>query len=237
MKKNQEEFSLSDFIAIFVPKLWIIVAIAIVFGAAFGGYTFFFTDDTYTSSVVLQVEKLPDDPNKSTTTSDLSFARNSLPTIKYILATEDFLDQIIDRLAINSVSDVTYHDLKSCVAFSAIEDTELLKIDVTTADKELSYKIAQAYSDLVPDKVMSLYDNVDVALRNTPREATVNSRGVVRNFILGVIAGAVLSAIVIFMYNLLDITIRDKKKIEDNFDIPVLGVIPKVDYSVSENGR
>lgn len=39
---------------------------------------------------------------------------------------------------------------------------------------------------------------------------------------------------VIFVANMLDVTIRDKKKIEDNFDIPVLGVIPRF---ISEEGK
>ena len=48
------------------------------------------------------------------------------------------------------------------------------------------------------------------------------------------LCGAVLSMVVIFVYSLFDVTIYDKKKIEDSFNIPVLGIIPKF---ISEEGK
>lgn len=237
MKKQAEEFSLTDFFAIFIPKLWLIVAIAIVFAAAFGGYTMFFTDDTYTSSILLQVEKLPDDSNKSTSTTELSFARNALPTIKYYLTTEDFLDKIIEYLPANGFTDeISRESIKSMVSLSVIEDTELLNIDVTSTDPELSLNIAKAYAGIVPADVMAMYKNVEVEIRNAPRTGEANSRGTVRNTIIGFLGGAILAVIGVFVFSMLDVTVHDRKKIEENFDLPVLGVIPKVDNPVSSKG-
>ena len=53
-----------------------------------------------------------------------------------------------------------------------------------------------------------------------------NGRGTVRNALIGGIAGLVLALLGIWLFSVIDTTVRDKKKIEDNFDIPVLGVIP-----------
>ena len=197
----------------------------------------FFTDDTYTSSLILQIEKLPDD-DKKTSTTELSFARNALPTIKYCLATEDFLDQIIDVLpAVESEDAVSYKALKSMVALSVIEDTELLRIDVTSSDEVFAFSVAKAYSEIVPGFVMEMYkQNIEVELRNSPRAATVNSRGTVKNAIVGFIGGALLAAVMVFVVSMLDVTVHDRKKIEENFDLPVLGVIPKVDVTGASKG-
>ena len=47
-----------------------------------------------------------------------------------------------------------------------------------------------------------------------------------RNAVVGGVAGLVFALLGIWLFSVLDTTIRDKKKIEDNFDIPVIGVIP-----------
>ena len=237
MKKQAEEFSLADFFAIFVPKIWLIVAVAIIFAVAFGGYTMLFTEDTYTSSTTLQIEKLPDDTNKSTSTTELSFVRNSLPTIKYCLATEDFLDKVIDELTDKGVTEVVSHSsIKSMVSISVIEDTELIRIDVTTENPDFSYDIAAVYADIVPPEVSGMYTNVEVNVRNSPRTPDVNSRGTVRNAIIGFMGGAILAVIGVFVFSMLDVTVHDRKKIEENFDYPVLGVIPKVDNPSTAKG-
>jgi capsular polysaccharide biosynthesis protein len=186
---------------------------------------------------LLQVEKLPDDSNKSTSTTELSFARNALPTIKYYLTTEDFLDKIIEDLRANGFTDeISRESIKSMVSLSVIEDTELLNIDVTSTDPELSLNIAKAYAGIVPADVMTMYKNVEVEIRNTPRTGEANSRGTVRNTIIGFLGGAILAVIGVFVFSMLDVTVHDRKKIEENFDLPVLGVIPKVDNPVSSKG-
>ena len=122
------------------------------------------------------------------------------------------------------------------VSLSVIEDTELLKIDVTSSDQAFAKEVAVAYSKIVPDFVMGMYTNGEVELRNSPREATVNSRGTVKNAIIGFIGGALFAAALVFVISMFDVTVHDRKKIEDNFDIPVLGVIPKVDVAASSKG-
>ena len=39
---------------------------------------------------------------------------------------------------------------------------------------------------------------------------------------------------VVFIINVMDVTIRDRKKLEDSFDVPVLGVIPRF---ITEEGK
>ena len=49
MKKQREEITIRDLANIFIPKLWLIVLVAVVFGAVVAVNTVFFTEDTYTS--------------------------------------------------------------------------------------------------------------------------------------------------------------------------------------------
>ena len=48
------------------------------------------------------------------------------------------------------------------------------------------------------------------------------------------VVGAVLSMALIFVMDMFDVIIHDKKKIEDTFDVPILGVIPRF---LAEEGK
>ena len=47
MKKTKEEFNLGEIVAIFLPKIWIVVAVALVFALVVGGYLSFFKFGTF----------------------------------------------------------------------------------------------------------------------------------------------------------------------------------------------
>ena len=61
------------------------------------------------------------------------------------------------------------------------------------------------------------------------------SKNIFTNALIGVLIGAVVSMLGIFVYSIFDVVIRDKKKLEDNFDFPVLGVIPRYDVPVEQD--
>jgi capsular polysaccharide biosynthesis protein len=60
-----------------------------------------------------------------------------------------------------------------------------------------------------------------------------NDKNLMRNTVIGFMVGVVLSMVAIYLYSVLDIVVRDKKKLEDNLDLPVLGVIPR--YEAERN--
>ena len=57
MRKRNEDFSLKELINIFLPKLWIIAIVAMLFGGIMMGYSKFIKDDTYTSTTKIHVIK------------------------------------------------------------------------------------------------------------------------------------------------------------------------------------
>ena len=50
MKKQREEITIKELIDIFLPKIWIVALVAVVFAGLLGGYSMFLKDDTYTST-------------------------------------------------------------------------------------------------------------------------------------------------------------------------------------------
>ena len=56
-----------------------------------------------------------------------------------------------------------------------------------------------------------------------------NDKNLARNTVIGFLVGVVISMVAIYLYSILDVVVRDKKRLEDNLDVPVLGVIPRIE--------
>ena len=232
MKKNKEEFDIRDIVTVFLPKIWIIVVVSLILSLALGVYSAFIKTDTYSSTATMLVAN--DATNLSNGVLDVS--TEMVKRCEIIIFSDVFLQMIIEDIKqsdnYNPNWKLSVSFVKNCVVMKQRGDTEYFDITVTTEESRLSYAIATAISKRIEsDLPESLpYDSKYIRTRTTnPAVPAISpdSKHTVRNTLIGFVAGAVLSMVVIFVYSLFDVTIRDKKKIEDNFNIPVLGVIPK----------
>lgn len=238
MRKRNEDFSLKELVSIFLPKLWLIVAISVVFGGVMAFYSLFVKDDTYTSTTRIHVIK---DTGLDFGVSDVEFASSYLETYVEVLTIPDFLVKVLavfeenhtdyvseEEYQANGWDKLTANSIRGCISSSTKQD--ILTISVTTSDPNLSRGIAASISEVFEKQEFLAYpsDLVKVkALQRPVPPTSPNSRKVVLNTFIGLVVGAVLSLILVFVINLYDVVIHDKKKIEDNFDIPLLGVIPR----------
>ena len=74
---------------------------------------------------------------------------------------------------------------------------------------------------------------VTIDLKDDPALPTSpDSKNVVRNAVIGFAGGFLLAALAVFVISKLDVVVRSREKLEDNFDMPVLGVIPRLESDV-----
>ncbi len=243
MVKRKEEFSFKELINIFIPKLWIIILVSFVFGFCMALYAQFIKPETYSSNTRIHIaKKVSNDMNMSVT--DIDFATSYLETYVEVLSTQVFLDNVVADIKARHVDDPEYLTNKGWENISAdsiggyisaTAGNEILSVKVTTGNPELSFEIATSVANVIGKGGILAYDAVNTKiLEEADRPISHDNPKVFLNALIGVAVGAVLSIAVIFILDLLDITIHDKKKIEDNFDIPVLGVIPR--YLFEEGG-
>jgi capsular polysaccharide biosynthesis protein len=104
----------------------------------------------------------------------------------------------------------------------------MLRVSVLTSNPQLSYAISQALENYIPTEFYNYRPGVFTVITYDNAELPTSplSNNSVRNAIIGFVAGAVISAIAVWLYSAFDTVIRDKKKIEDYFDVSVIGVIP-----------
>ena len=236
MKKKNEEFKIKELIDIFLPKLWIIVLVSLVLAATLGSYAAFVKDDTYTSTTKIHVIK-QSDLGVDFGVKDVEFANSYLQTYIEVLKIPDFLNEVVQDFKENHKDDPEYYANgwdklvgKSIAGYiSASTAQDLITVSVTTADPLLSCGLANSIANVIQNGKTLAYPEGVIKAKTVqkaePSEA--NSRRELLSAVIGGAIGLAVSMAVIFVFSIADVTIRDKKKLEDNFDIPILGVIPR----------
>lgn len=233
MKRHNEEFSVKDLFALFAPKIWIILIVSLVVSLAFGGYSAFVKDDTYTSSAKMHVIKLT---SSQISASDIDYVSKVIDDYKILITTDSFLATVITKL--ESMDTYKNGDWKASNAYirahmtTSVLTDDILEISVTTTDATRSHLIATAVSSVIQENSIHLFafgDTLNVRIVHSSSISGANNKNVVRNALIGFVGGAVVSMLFIFVLSLFDIVVHDKKKLEESFGMPIIGLIPRFD--------
>ncbi len=256
MKKQNDEINVKDLVGIFLPKLWVIVLCAVILSIILGAYAMFFKPDTYTSKGTVIVSR---DKSYSLTTSDMELASRVIENLKVVVYGRNFLliiaEDIADEEPVKALGEMSTDRLakylKSAITLTQNGNTMTFEVSATTSNPNLSRVIADSIISHIATNDESDESDESNALKGViktpafnsvrmdsiedPQVQPKNSKGVVSNIIIGFLVGALLSMVVVYIIAAFDVVIHDRKKLEDNFDIPVIGVIPR--YDVREDNK
>ena len=236
MKKQNGEITIKDIFNIFLPKLWFIILVAVVSAATLGTLTSM-KKDTFTSSCTFSMGKTPlensDSSNTGINAAEIEAMRSMIESSAYILRSESFCQQVHMELVsrYEEFESVTVSQIQSMLSVTLLGEATFFSIQAKSYDPELSLAVAQIVSNKFPEAYMGRFAYaINIEGLDYPREASSpDGKNVVRNSILGFAAGALISALIVFVIVKFDVVIRNKEKIEENFHLPILGVIPRLD--------
>ena len=242
MEEKNVEFTLRDLLDIIVPKLWLVCIVAILFGAASYFYNKLYVKDTYSSTIEFYLYTEVDD------TKINSDAKTIVAVYSRAYKSDVFINNLKEKLAKEypAYANVSTGSLKGMISIVQDSTVSVFDINVTSGDPVLSAAVAQCILDLSYAKdsnekpLISILvpHTTQLALYKTPYQATApNSRNLTRNSALAFIAGAFITTCAIIAISLLDVTVHDKKKLENGLTVPVLGVIPKYEALTKMEGR
>ena len=242
MKKQTDEISIGDLIDVFVPKLWLIVIIGMLLGGFLGFKTMLFEPDTYTTTGKLLMNKVPTKYPDEVSNSPQSTGINAneieamqklISMSEQIMKADDFLLKVKNRLAEVDprYSDVSVEQLKRMLSIGTVGEETVFAIKAVSTDPELGLYVAKIVYEMLPGDIISTFNSyaIDIKEIETPSVAKLNGKSVVKDAAIGFIGGALLTMAIIFIVFKLDVLIRSKERLEDNFDIPVIGVIPRLE--------
>jgi capsular exopolysaccharide synthesis family protein len=161
--------------------------------------------------------------NSSITQNDITLNKNLLSTYIKIATSDKVLERVISELNL----DISLKSLKNLVSVESVNSTQVLKITVSNANKELAPEIANHLLNVFSEEVQSLYNMNNIYTMDKAEVSdTPYNINHIKDLTLFVMFGFVLAAIFVFVVYIFDSTIKSEKDVEDYTDLSVLSSIP-----------
>lgn len=239
MKKEAQD---NDYIEIDLLRLvkalwrraWAIVLAMLIFGGAAFSYAYFLITPMYRASALMYVNNSSISVgNTSVSLADLSASQSLVQTYLVIMKTRLTLNEVIEQADLA----YTYEQLSGMISASAVDETEIFQINVTSPNPMEAELIANTLVEVLPKKIEEIMDGssaraVDYAVVPTRK----SSPNITRYTAMGLMAGFVISCGIIVLLELLDEQIHDEEYLIQTYDLPVLAGIPDLLSTKTRSG-
>ena len=231
---DEIEIDLKRLLDALMDKAWLIAIVSVLCAVlAFVG-TFFLITPQYQSAAMFYVNNSDISVGSATLSleaSDISASRGLVDTYIVILKTRETLLDVIDYAGL----DLTYEQINGMVAAEAVDETEVFRVTITNPDPNQAEQIANAIAYILPKRIATIIEGTSAKVVDAAVVASSpSSPSYTRNTMLGFLIGAVLSAALVVLKELMDVTIRNEEDITSSCVHPVLASIP--DMEVSSKG-
>jgi capsular polysaccharide biosynthesis protein len=183
---------------------------------------------------------------------DLNASQRLAGTYIVILQDDEVLEQVIERLTAEYPREwlaaalpftelpggaaLLPGTLRDCLTLSAVNATEVLRVEATTKDAGLSARICTIMTEVAPPVLQRVVKAGSVEVIGEAKAAyEPSSPHLPLNLAAGFLAGLALSAAGILLAHFLDNTVAGEEELRKRFDIPILGEIP--DFGAAGKAR
>ena len=228
MNENREiEIDLRKIIYMMRTKVIYIILITILSGVLVGTFTQLFITPTYTATVKFYAKSSDDAISTASTLTEtqINASEKLAELYVYIIKSDNVLDKVANELQISSTKEI-----KDSISAGAVEGIQAFTVTVKNKDAKTAAKIANTVAKIAPDEIVKIVEGGGIKVidyAKVPQKPS--SPNTKRNIIIGALAGFVLSFSAFFIYEIFDTSITEAKDLERDFDIPVLGTIPRLD--------
>lgn len=207
-------------------RAWAIALTVAILGTLFFCNAAFLTTPLYQASAMLYVNNGAfslGETSVSISPGQLTAAQSLVETYVVILKSRTTLERVAEEAGLN----YSYEQLSSMVVASPVENTEIFEVSVTSSKPKEAELIANTIAEVLPDRIADIVDGssvrvVDYAVTPT-RKVSPN---ITKKTAIGMMLGFVLSCGVIIVMKLADTTISSVDYLLQNYDLPILAVIP-----------
>lgn len=219
------EFTIQDMIALFIKRFVFIAVCTLASLVVFYTSNRFIMKPSYTASIQMYV-----DPNESTSSGDLTalnYAQKVVTTYIKFLQTKVFYRQVIVESGLN----YSIEDLKDMTTIQSVDNTEIFQISVTAYDPMHSFQLVEAMQKIAPELIKGIKDSAKISVVDPVIfPTTASSPNILLNTILGGILGFFLSILVSFLWEILDVKVKNQDDLLKKYQIPILGSIPDFEF-------
>lgn len=220
---EMEEIDLTELFDYFLKRalyIFITVIACLVIGLT---YTIFLKEPKYKSDVnVIIVNK---DKQTTSLQSDLAANQKLAATYRELVGSRRILNQVIDNLDLN----YSIGQLQQMISVENVNDTEIIKITVSSSEPKEAKVIANETAKIFQDEVKDIYnlENVSIVDKAILAKEPYNIN-IVKESVIYIALGMVLSCGVIFVIYYFDNTIKSIDQVEKRLGVPVICTVPSV---------
>ena len=227
LEKNEElEIDLQRLFGALIQRAWMIIAATIICALVTLGATQFLITPQYESTAMFYVNNgslSVGGTSLSLSSSDISVSKSLVDSYIVILKTRETLNDVADYAEV----DRSYVELKEMITASAVNDTEIFQVVVTSDDPAEAEKIADAISYLLPKRIANIVEGTSAEIvDHAVKPSKPSSPNVMKNTILGAMIGFIFAVGAICIYEIFNTLIRSEEDIEQCCSYPVLTVVP-----------
>lgn len=226
-----EEIELGQILFIIRNKIGTIILCTVLAAGAVFGISNYLIKPLYSASTSLYVYN--ETSREAITSSDLNTSQELVQTYIVILTSNAVLNKVSDVLN----NQYTIEDLREMIKATAINNTEAFSVTVENADPVMAQKIANTIATVAPSEIIRVVKAGSVEVidyATLPEEQS--SPNVIRNTAIGGLLGCIVSIGVLILKKMLDTVIRSEEDLIENFNIPILGVIPPLSNGELDGG-
>ncbi len=218
-----EEINLKEVYSYFKSKiLWILIAIVVIIVIG-NVYTIITREPMYRSNTTIV---LVGESKEGYSQSDSQLNQNLIGTYSEIIKSRKVLSQVIENLKLK----MSVEELSNNITTTSVEDTEIIQITVANANAKDAQKITDEVAKVFSEEIQDIYNLENVAtIDKAELSKTPYNVNYVKDNIIYLIAGIVLSFGVVFIMYYFDTSIKSSEIVEEKLGLTVIGVVPKED--------
>lgn len=224
------EYSLADLIAILMRRLVLIAVCTFLGLTSFYAVNGYVKKPYYTASVQMYVN--PKDSTSLADLNELSYAQKVITTYVYILRTKVFYQKVLEECDLNYSAD----QLKAMTTINTIDNTELFQISVTSFDPKDSYQLVETMQKVAPVVIRSIKNTAEISVVD-PVTLPLGPSGpnIMLNTLIGGILGFLISVLLSFLWEIIDVNVKNQEELMKKYQLPILGSIPN--YNIYKGRR
>lgn len=223
----EQEISIRELLAVFRKYTRLIIAVTVALVIASAVISYGIIDKEYTTYTTLMIGRPQDYAGETDSLyNEIRLNQQLVPTYSELVKTRAVADKVIEEMDLP----ISYSAFRDKVGVSLVNNTELIKIQITDTDPEMAANIANHTAAVFTETVVDVMNIENVQVID---EAQVPTRPIrprpLQNIAIAGVLGFMTAVVAVFLREFLDNTIKTQEDVSRYLEVPVLGMIPKDD--------
>lgn len=235
-EQTEYQIDIKQLAGVLLKKAPLIIALALVVGVIAFIYSNYFMPPVYQARITFWVDN-QQGASESAKVQGSDFSTAVMLAKGYVRLIDS--DMVLDEVSVITGYGYTSNQIKSMLSAGMTdEETPVFAVLVRNTRPEHAQAIANALGSVAPSQIQGIIKGSNATVVDPAKLPTMPiSPNVRRNTLVGLMLGFVLGVGLVLVANAFDVRIKDSDYLSQKYDLPVLGVIPKISASSKTSAK